>query len=61
LSRREREVLALVATGLSDGQIAQDLLLSPRTVSKHLQSVYTKLHVNSRSAATRIALEQGLV
>jgi non-specific serine/threonine protein kinase len=61
LSRREREILALVARGLTDAQVAQYLLLSTRTVSKHLQSIYTKLNINSRSAATRFAFEHGLV
>jgi predicted ATPase/DNA-binding CsgD family transcriptional regulator len=61
LSRREREILVLVATGLTDSQVAEYLHLSPRTVSKHLQSIYTKLAINSRSAATRIALECGLI
>jgi predicted ATPase/DNA-binding CsgD family transcriptional regulator len=61
LSQREREILALVATGLTDAQVAQHLFLSPRTVSKHLQSIYTKLNVNTRSAATHFALEHGLV
>ncbi len=61
LSQRERETLALVATGLTNAQVAQNLQLSPHTVRKHLQSIYTKLNVNSRSAATRIALEQGLI
>ena len=55
------EILALVATGLTDAQIAQYLFLSPRTVSKHLQSIYAKLNINSRSSATRVALEHGLV
>ncbi|HTK09155.1 MAG TPA: LuxR C-terminal-related transcriptional regulator [Ktedonobacteraceae bacterium] len=61
LSKREREILALVAAGLTDVQIAQYVSLSPRTVSKHLQSIYSKLAINSRSAATRLALEHGLV
>ena len=61
LSRREREILALVAKGLTDAQVAQYLLLSTRTVSKHLQSIYSKLNINSRSAATRFAFEHGLV
>ena len=59
--RQEREILALVATGLTDAQVADYLLLSPRTVSKHLQSIYTKLNINSRSAATRFALEHSLL
>jgi len=50
-----------VATGLTDAQIAERLVISPRTVSKHLQSVYSKLDLPSRSAATRFAIEHGLV
>src|SRR5262249_459412 len=61
LSPRYREVLALGARGLADAQIAQSLVLSPRTVSKHLQSIYTKLNINSRSAATCVAFEEGLM
>ena len=61
LSPREREILALVATGLTDAQVAGYLALSARTVSKHLQSIYTKLNINSRSAATRLAFEHGLL
>ena len=61
LSQRERETLTLVAQGLTDAQVAQNLRLSPNTISKHLHSIYSKLNINSRSAATRIALEQGLI
>jgi DNA-binding CsgD family transcriptional regulator len=61
LTTREREVLRLVAQGLSDGEVAERLVLSPRTVNAHLTSIYNKLGVSSRVAATRIALEHGLV
>ncbi len=61
LTPREIEVLRLVATGLSDAQVAMQLVVSPRTVSTHLQSIYNKLGVNTRAAATRFAVEQGLV
>ena len=61
LSTREVEVLRLVAEGLTDAQVAERLFLSPRTVGQHLRSVYNKLGVNSRTAATRFAVEQGLV
>lgn len=61
LSPRELEVLRLVATGLSDAQVAAKLVLSPRTVSTHLQSIYNKLGVNSRAGATRFAVDNGLV
>lgn len=58
LTPREVDVLRLVMTGLTDAQVAERLFLSPRTVSKHLQSVYNKLHVNSRTAATRFAFDR---
>ena len=61
LTRREVEVLRLVASGLTDAQVAEKLFISPRTVSKHLQSIYGKIEVNSRSAATRFALEHDIV
>lgn len=61
LTAREVEVLRLVARGLTDAQVADELVLSRRTVSTHLTSIYSKLAINSRSAATRFALEQGLV
>ncbi len=61
LTGREVEVLSLVATGLTDAAIAQRLFVSPRTVHAHLRSIYRKLDVRTRSAATRYAVEQGLV
>ena len=61
LTAREGEILRLLAQGLTDAQIAQKLFISPRTVNAHLTSVYGKLGVNSRSAATRFAVENGLV
>jgi predicted ATPase/DNA-binding CsgD family transcriptional regulator len=60
LTPREREVLRLVAQGLTDAQVAQRLVISPRTVNFHLSSIYRKLEVSSRSAATRYALEYHL-
>jgi DNA-binding NarL/FixJ family response regulator len=60
LSRRELEVLGLVAEGLTNTQVAERLFLSPRTVNTHLTSIYHKLGVGSRSAAVRIAVEHGL-
>ena len=53
-------MLRLVAQGLTDAQVAERLFLSRRTVSTHLGSIYGKLGVNSRSAATRLAVEYGL-
>ena len=61
LTPRELEVLRLVAAGLSDIQIANKLVISRRTVSTHLTSVYSKFGVNSRSAATRYALDRRLI
>ncbi len=61
LTAREMEVLRLVAQGLSDTQIAEQLVISPRTVNWHLTSIYSKLRVSSRAAATHYALENHLV
>ncbi len=61
LTRREVEVLRVVAQGLTNAQIAERLFLSPNTVNVHLYSIYSKLGLNSRSAATRFAFEQKLV
>jgi predicted ATPase/DNA-binding CsgD family transcriptional regulator len=61
LTAREVEVLRLVAQGLSDVQVAEQLVISPRTVNWHLTSIYSKLGVSTRSAATRYAIEQHLV
>jgi predicted ATPase/DNA-binding CsgD family transcriptional regulator len=61
LTAREVEVLRLVAAGYPDARIASELVLSPRTVNAHLRSIYGKLGVSSRSAATRYAFEQKIV
>jgi ATP/maltotriose-dependent transcriptional regulator MalT len=60
LTAREREVLRLLARGLSNAQIAEELVVSLLTVKAHLRSIYSKLEVTSRSAATRYALEHHL-
>ncbi len=60
LTQRERDVLRLVAQGLTDAQVAEQLVISPRTVNFHLTSIYRKLQVSSRSAATRYVLEKQL-
>lgn len=61
LSARETEVLALVAEGHANKEVAQRLLLSVRTVEHHLASVYAKLGVSSRTEAAIAALRDGLV
>lgn len=58
LTTREVEVLRLVTQGLTNGQVAECLGISPRTVDTHLTSIYHKIGVSSRSAATRYVLEQ---
>src|SRR5215472_4432294 len=60
LTVREVEVLRLLAAGLTDAQIAGQLTISPRTVNVHLTSIYRKIAVSSRVAATRYAIEQHL-
>jgi len=61
LTAREVEVLRLIAKGLTDAQIAEQLVISPRTVNTHLTSIYGKIQVSSRAAATRYAMEHHLV
>jgi predicted ATPase/DNA-binding CsgD family transcriptional regulator len=61
LTPREAEVLGLVAAGMTNAQVAKELFLSPRTVHRHLNSIYHKLGVSSRTAATRFAIDHGLV
>ena len=60
LTAREVGVLRLVAKGLTDTQVAEKLVLSPRTVHAHLSSIYSKLGITSRSVATRYAIEHQL-
>jgi DNA-binding NarL/FixJ family response regulator len=61
LTKREVEVLRLVAEGLSDARIAEELVISPRTVNAHITSIYSKLGVKSRATATHLAIDEGLV
>jgi predicted ATPase/DNA-binding CsgD family transcriptional regulator len=61
LTAREVEILRLVAQGKTDAQIAEQLVISPRTVNWHLTSIYSKLGVSSRAAATRYAIEHHVV
>lgn len=60
LTARELEVLRHAAQGLTDAEIGERLFISHRTVSQHLRSVYGKLNVRSRAAATRLAVEHRL-
>lgn len=61
LTAREVDVLRLLAEGLTNHQIAQRLSLSPQTVGSYLRTIYSKLDINSRSAATRFVLEHNLL
>jgi DNA-binding CsgD family transcriptional regulator len=61
LRKREVEVLRWLVRGLSNQEIADQLVLSRRTVEAHLRSIFGKLDVTTRSAETRVAIEQGIV
>jgi DNA-binding NarL/FixJ family response regulator len=60
LTERESDVVRLVVEGLTARQIATRLVLSPRTVENHVQNVLRKLHLHSRAALVRYAIERGL-
>jgi len=61
LSRREIEVLRLLADGRTSGEIATQLFISSRTAEHHIQNIYTKIGVSSRAAATRWAVKHQVV
>jgi pimeloyl-ACP methyl ester carboxylesterase/DNA-binding CsgD family transcriptional regulator len=61
LSAREREVLGLVAGGLSDAQIAERLVISPHTVHRHVANILAKLRLPTRAAAAAAAARAGLL
>jgi ATP/maltotriose-dependent transcriptional regulator MalT len=61
LTLREMEVLRLLAQGLTSAQIAEQLVIGLVTVNSHVRSIYSKLGVTSRSAATRYAIEHQLL
>jgi len=60
LTEREMEVLRLVAAGKRNQEIASELVLSTRTVAHHVEKIFNKLGVGSRTAAAAIALKRGL-
>ena len=60
LTVREVEILSLLAKGLSNRQIAERLVLSPRTVERHLENLYRKIGTHNRAEATAYAFTNGL-
>jgi DNA-binding NarL/FixJ family response regulator len=61
LTKREVEVLRLVASGKTNRQIASALVISERTVARHVQNIFAKLRVRSRTAASAFAFEHDLI
>lgn len=61
LTEREREVLTLLARGLTNQEIAERLVISSNTVKRHLKSIFEKLGTHTRSAAVALAISAGLV
>ena len=60
LTQREAEVLTLIAAGKSNSEIAQELVLSVRTVERHITNIYTKINARGRADATSYVLNHGL-
>jgi DNA-binding NarL/FixJ family response regulator len=61
LTLAELRVVRLVARGFTNAEVARELVVSERTVHAHLRAIYRKLGVGNRAAATRLAIERGLV
>lgn len=61
LTEREREILQLLANGHRPGEVADRLVISPKTVRNHLHNIYGRLGVDDRSQAIVVALRHGLI
>lgn len=61
LTKREKEILNLIAEGLTNNQIAENLFISPLTVDSHRKNLLTKLNVNNTASLVRVAIENGLI
>ena len=61
LSAREIEVLALLVEGLSNDEIAEQLVISPSTVKSHVRHIYSKLQVANRAEAASVAVKKNLI
>src|SRR5204863_3239393 len=60
LTKREVEVLRLVALAKTNREVAASLVLSQKTVERHLSHIFAKLQVSSRAGATRVAIQAGI-
>lgn len=60
LTRREREILGLLADGLTQAEIAERLVISPTTVRTHIEHILPKLRIHSRAQAVAVAFRDGL-
>ncbi|HWU22457.1 MAG TPA: LuxR C-terminal-related transcriptional regulator, partial [Nocardioides sp.] len=60
LTPRECDILRRLATGATNREIAEDLVLSEKTVARHVANIFTKLGVSNRASATAYAFERGL-
>jgi DNA-binding NarL/FixJ family response regulator len=61
LTGREREVLTLIARGLTNREVARELVLSEHTVNRHVTNILAKLRTGSRSAAVAMALRSAII
>ena len=61
LTPREREVLALIAAGMSNGEISRQLVVQPATVNFHVGNILSKLEVANRTEAAAVAVQMGLI
>jgi DNA-binding CsgD family transcriptional regulator len=61
LTAREGEVLVLLARGLSNKQIAERLVITPKTAGNHVEHIYAKIGASSRAAAALFAVQHGLL
>ena len=61
LTKREKEILSLIAAGNTNNQIAEALFISPLTVDTHRKNLMTKLNVNNTASLIRFAMEHGLI
>lgn len=61
LTKREVEILELISKGETYSQIADKIFISPKTVRKHIENIYVKLHVHNKLEAVKLALEKKIV